>query len=164
MRGIVKAALAAGTGAAAMAAFFIAPHEGTRLESYRDSVGVWTVCTGHTQTAGPGVRYTQAECDALFRSDLGRFLAEVEARIQPEIPPASLAAITSLCFNVGTGTCAPVIRRVNAGRLREACEAITLYVYAGGRDCRDPASNCRGIVTRRQDERALCLAGLEAGG
>jgi lysozyme len=167
MRGIVKAALAvlgAGGGAAAIAAALIAPHEGLSLDAYRDSVGVWTICRGHTATAGPGKSYSRERCDELFESEVGEFLAAVDERVKPDIPPVSLAAITSLCYNVGVSTCAPVIRRVNAGNLRGACEAISLYVYAGGRNCRDPASNCRGIVTRRQDERALCLAGLEAGG
>jgi len=163
MRPLVRTTLAAaGMGAAAMAAVFIQPLEGTKLEAYRDAVGVWTICTGHTGGVRPGDVATEAECDALFRSDLGRFLGAVDAAIRPEIPDASLAAFTSVCFNLGLHGCRKIIARVNAGRTRDACEAIPLYVYAGGRDCREPRSGCRGIVERRAAERELCLAGLGA--
>ncbi|KAA5606841.1 lysozyme [Roseospira marina] len=160
MRAVVRAALsAAGLGAGAIAAAFIGPHEGLSLTAYQDSVGVWTLCRGHTEGVRPGDTATRAECEALFASEVGRVLADVDDRIVVDIPDASLAALTSLCFNTGLGTCAPVLRRVNAGRLGAACDAIALYVYAGGRDCRDPASNCRGIVERRAAERELCHAG-----
>lgn len=163
MRPAIRALVAAGAGAAALAAAFIAPHEGLSLQAYRDSVGVWTICRGSTTGVRPGDRKTREQCEELFASEVGQFLEEVDRAMRPEIPAPSMAAITSLCFNVGLPTCRPVIARVNEGRLRDACNAITLYTRAGGKDCRRPDSNCRGIITRREDERELCLAGLEAG-
>lgn len=149
-----------GVAALAIAVAFIGPREGLSLQAYRDSVGVWTICRGHTETVRPGDQKTEAECEALFESEVGQFLAEVDGRIKPPIPPESLAAITSVCFNLGLHGCRRIIARVNDGRLRDACEAIPLYVYASGRDCRIRANNCYGIVERRAAERDLCLAGL----
>jgi len=163
MRGgiVAKTLAVVGLGAAGMLAVFVPYHEGTELQAYQDSVGVWTICTGHTAGVAPGDTATEAECAALYRSDIGRFLGAVDSAIWPDIPDASMAAITSVCFNLGLHGCRKIIARVNAGRLRAACEAIPLYIRAGGKDCRDRANDCYGLVTRRQNERALCLAGLE---
>ena len=159
----LAALVAAGAGAAALPAAIIAPAEGLSLRAYQDSVGVWTICRGSTTGVRPGDRRTAEECDRLFESAVGHYLSRVDALVTPEIPAPSLAAFASLCYNTGLGTCRPVLERANRGRLRDACEAIGLYTRAGGRDCHDPRSNCRGIVERRAEERALCLAGLEAG-
>ncbi|EJI6591482.1 lysozyme, partial [Salmonella enterica] len=66
----VKALLAGGAGAVAIAAAMLGGHdglEGRRYEPYRDVVGVITVCDGHTgKDIVPGKHYTDAECDALL--------------------------------------------------------------------------------------------------
>lgn len=159
----VRALVAAGATAIAIATATIAPQEGLSLQAYQDSVGVWTICRGSTTGVRPGDRRTAEECERLFESEVGQFLEEVDRAVRPEIPAPSLAAFASLCYNTGLGTCRPVLERANRGRLRDACEAIILYTRAGGRDCHDPRANCRGIVERRAEERALCLAGLESG-
>ncbi|HET8898791.1 MAG TPA: lysozyme, partial [Rhodanobacteraceae bacterium] len=53
-----------------LAALLIRPHEGRSLKVYRDVVGIATVCDGHTGNVEPR-RYSHAECDALFATDLG---------------------------------------------------------------------------------------------
>jgi lysozyme len=50
-----------------------------------------------------------------------------------------------------------MLRYANKGDLKRSCDAFRLWVYAGGRDCRKPESNCRGIVARRELERSYCL-------
>lgn len=72
--------------------------------------------------------------------------------------PPRRAAVASFCgYNLGLAKCAKstFIRRLNAGD-PDACDEILRWVYVGGKDCRDPASNCRGIVIRREEEAALC--------
>lgn len=45
--------------------------EGVRYQPYRDVVGVWTVCWGHTgKDIILGKTYTKAECRALLDKDL----------------------------------------------------------------------------------------------
>lgn len=65
-------------------------------------------------------------------------------------------------YNMGATTfCrSSMSRKAKAGDLRGACKALGLYVFSGGKDCRLKASNCGGIVKRRQDEIALCERGL----
>lgn len=139
----------------AIAGGIIAPWEGTKLESYQDSVGVWTVCTGHTGTAAPGQTRTQAECDALLESDMGEALAAVDRTISTPLPDKTRAAFVSFTFNVGAGKLqrSTLARKANAGDLVGACNELPRWVYAGG-------ERLRGLVNRRAEERAVCLEGV----
>jgi GH24 family phage-related lysozyme (muramidase) len=64
------------------------------------------------------------------------------------------AAFTSLTWNIGTGgVCrSTALRRLNAGDVAGACEALTWWNRAGGRVV-------RGLVNRRADEYQLCMEG-----
>ncbi|EJX4272210.1 glycoside hydrolase family protein, partial [Salmonella enterica] len=90
LRTKVKALLAGGAGAIAIAAAMLGGHdglEGRRYVHYRDVVGVITVCDGHTgKDIIPGKRYTDAECDALLNQDLARVKAQVDPLIKVSIP------------------------------------------------------------------------------
>jgi GH24 family phage-related lysozyme (muramidase) len=61
----------------------------------------------------------------------------------------------SLAYNVGVAATSKstAVRRLNAGNIRDGCEAIGWYNRAGGRVV-------RGLVNRRADDTKLCLAGL----
>lgn len=136
----------------------IAKWEGKRNEAYRDIVGVWTICYGHTHTAAPGQYKTDAECKALLVDEIAEYrdkwLAYVDEKAQTYwLPPTRKAAYTSLAFNVGwhgAGT-STATRRLNAGDIEGGCEAISWWNKAGGKVV-------RGLVRRRTEEVALCLA------
>ena len=155
-KGAGKGAAAVAALTIAVAAWFVAPWEdppgGPALTGYADIVGVSTACTGHT---GPGVevgkRYTPEQCKAWLDSDLGIAARGVDACIARPMPANVWAAFTSLAFNVGVPTfCrSSVARKFNAGDTAGACQAIGLYVYAGGK--RVP-----GLVSRRNAEIELC--------
>lgn len=74
------------------------------------------------------------------------------------IAPQTDASFTSLTWNIGTGgVCrSTALRRLNAGNLTAACEALTWWNRAGGRVV-------RGLVNRRADEQRLCLSGWVRG-
>ncbi|WCE67991.1 lysozyme [Sulfitobacter faviae] len=135
----------------------IAKWEGKRNEAYRDIVGVWTICYGHTRTAGPGQRKTDTECKALLIDEIAEYrdkwLAYVDDKAKTYwLPPTRKAAYTSLAFNVGwhgAGT-STATRRLNAGDIEGGCEAISWWNKAGGKVV-------RGLVRRRTEEVALCL-------
>ncbi len=134
--------------------------EGLRLESYQDVVGVWTVCFGETKGVKPGDRYTKAECEAMLAREIvryraamhGHFTAETKAR---RLPVKRDVAFTSFGYNVGPRAAggSTATRRLNAGNVRGACEALGWWNKAGGRVY-------RGLVNRRAEETALCLDGL----
>lgn len=155
----IGAALAA---AIALAGPFIAREEGTVLKGYRDPIGVVTACTGHTRTAQLGRSYSRAECEALLRQDVLEHAEAIAPCLPPQTPVPSQAAFLSFAFNVGgPAFCGSTMaRKLKAGDLAGACAQLSRWVYAGGRDCRDPANRCGGIVTRRARERALCEQGL----
>ncbi len=147
---------AAGGGAVAMSLVIVPHFEGTELDSYRDAVGVWTVCTGHTATAAPGQTKTPAECRELLRSDVADALDAVDRRVKVEIPETTRAALVSFTYNVGEGSLArsTLLRRLNAGDIKAACNQLPRWVYAGGQ-------RLRGLVRRRAAERELCLEGVD---
>ncbi len=151
-----KRAISAGIGAVmAIAAGIIVPFEGTELQSYRDAVGVWTVCTGHTATAGPGQTRTPAECEALLEQDMLEALVAVDHIITVPLPDATRAAFVSFTFNLGAGKLqrSTLARKANAGDLEGACNELSRWVYAGG-------ERLRGLVRRRAAEREMCLEGV----
>lgn len=154
----IIALVAAGAGAATIATTLIPAEEGRALVAYQDGARVWTICDGHTKGVTPGQTATDAECDAMRASDVGRALAETGRIVHVPMSEARRAAVASFCgYNLGLAKCAQstFIRRLNAGD-PGACDEILRWVFVGGKDCRDPASNCRGIVARREREAELC--------
>ena len=145
------------TAAGVLAIGLIGGFEGLRTKAYRDVVGVPTVCFGETRGVKMGDTYTVDECKAM----LGDGLVEFEAGIRKcltspdNIPAKPYVAFLSLAYHTGQRAfCgSSVARKANAGDLRGACDAILAWNKAGGRVI-------KGIVTRRQEERALCLEGL----
>jgi len=128
--------------------------EGLRLESYQDVGGVWTVGYGHT---GPdllaGMKISQADADALLRSDLAAAVACVNRAVTQEISQPQFDALVDFCFNVGQGNLlkSSLLRYVNLGEFESAAAQFLLWVNAGGK-------RVEGLVRRRQAERAMFLA------
>ena len=154
--GAVGRRTAAGLGAVlALAAAVIAPFEGRELRAYRDIVGVWTICDGDTQGVRPGQVATPAECDSRLAARVAAFEREIRPCLPAQLPPETRAAFISAAYNIGSGAfCgSSMARRARAGDLRGACEALRLWNKAGGQVV-------RGLVRRREAERALCLSGL----
>lgn len=145
------------TAAGAVAIALVGSWEGLRLTSYRDVIGVWTVCYGETRGVKPGMRFTKQQCGDMLIDGLEDFEAGMRAclRNPDAIPDKPYVAFLSLSYNIGTGAfCkSSIARKANAGDLRGACDALMLYTRAGGREI-------KGLVNRRVDERRLCLEGL----
>lgn len=141
--------------ALALAVGLVSTWEGTELQSYQDAVGVWTVCTGHTQTAAPGQTRTPEQCNELLASDLGMAFAAVDQYINVPLEPQTQAALVSFTFNVGAGALqrSTLTRKANAGDLVGACGELRRWVYAGGQ-------RLRGLVSRRAAEYELCMEGV----
>ncbi|EAY4418849.1 lysozyme [Salmonella enterica] len=154
----VKALLAGGAGAVAIAAAMLGGHdglEGRRYEPYRDVVGVITVCDGHTgKDIVPGQHYTDAECDALLNQDLAQVAARIDPLIKASIPNSERAALYSFAYNVGAGAFArsTLLKKLNAGDQAGACNELKRWTYAGGKQW-------KGLVTRREIEHEVCTWG-----
>ncbi len=155
---MARARIAMAAGAAVVA--LVAGFEGLRHTPYLDTGAVPTVCYGMTH----GVEqrwYSKQECDALLYSELAVAAQAVNRNLARPIPQPTFDAVVSFTYNVGEGSLrrSTLLRKLNSGDILGACKQLLRWVYVGPKDCRDPANNCRGIVTRRQAEHDLCMQG-----
>lgn len=154
----VLAAALTVTGAVALSisgSNLIKESEGKRNAVYRDPIGILTVCYGHVNpNLRLGMRFTDAECDLLFRSDVAKHQVPI---IGPKncikdapLTQGQLDAVTSFTFNVGNGKfCKSTLAKKLAARdYAGASREFPKWKYAGGRVL-------PGLVTRRAEERCL---------
>lgn len=146
------------TGLGTAAVNFTGPLEGLRLIAYQDVVGVWTACHGETKGIKRGMRFTREQCDSMFIGSLTEHEAGMRKCLAApdRIPDKSYIAFTSVTYNIGVGGfCGSTMaRRLNAGDMRGACDAMMMWVKGG-----KPLRTIQGLVNRREKERALCLEG-----
>ena len=119
--------------------------EGLRLNSYQDSVGVWTIGYGHTQGIKPGQTITQQQAQAFLQQDLGVAESAVN-KLGLTLTDNQFAALVSFTFNLGGGN----LNKLMSQGLAAAPDRILLFDHAGGRQL-------PGLTRRRQAERALFL-------
>jgi lysozyme len=148
-KSVVLAALACGT---------VGGFEGLVLHTYRDAVGVPTYCYGETRNVRRGATFTKPQCDALLLARLDNDFAAPMERCIPGIvnaPDKRYVAFLSLGYNIGSAALckSTAARKFNAGDIRGACDALLAWNKAGG-------VVLKGLATRRQKERAMCLEGL----
>lgn len=126
--------------------------EGVRTYAYNDSVGVPTVCYGHTKGVKAGQHYTLAECNKMLIADIPKYDPNNLGCIKVVLPPKRHSALLSFAYNVGPGTfCrSSVVRKINAGNVQGGCDALLHYDYAKGH-------HLKGLTSRRKAERVLCL-------
>lgn len=145
------------SGLGLIVAAFVGSWEGESTVAYRDIVGVPTICFGETRGVRIGDRETHAGCVRMLGNRLVEFETGVDRCLDhPEkIPDKSYAAMISVAYNIGvTAFCGSTMaRRLNAGDVAGACDALTAWNKAGGKVV-------TGLVRRRAAERALCREGL----
>lgn len=148
------------TGAGALAVATIGQFEGLRLVAYQDVVGVYTACYGETKGIKPGMRFTREQCDVMFIERLQEFETGMRRCLDaPDaLPDKTYVSFLSVTYNIGVGGwCgSSMVRRVNAGNLTGACDALLMWNKAGGKVV-------KGLTNRRQAERRLCLEGIAEG-
>jgi lysozyme len=148
-------------------------HEGVRTKPYRCPALLWTVGCGHViDPTHAAVKYeerkslpipagwdrtlTMDEVDRILSQDLGRFERGVV-----RLCPAAVGrqgvfdALASFAFNVGLGNLqrSSLRMKTNRGEFEEAADEFLKWTKAAGRVL-------PGLVKRRNDERAMYLAGV----
>jgi lysozyme len=145
-------------------------HEGVRQKPYRDSVYLWTVGVGHlmydSQAKLPvdqrmaiqllpqdNRTFSMEEVNAILRSDLARFERGVSTFCPVPLTQGNFDGLVSFAFNVGLGTLqrSTLRQKVLRGDIAGAADEFLKYNKAGGKVL-------KGLVTRRNDERALFLS------
>jgi len=145
-------------------------HEGVRTKPYQCPALIWTVGVGHVIDQshirvkleerkalpipdGWNRTLSMGEVDEMLAKDLGSFEAGVRRLCPDGLTPGRLGALTSFAFNVGLGNLQRSTLRMkhNRGDYEGAAEAFLDWTKAGGKVL-------KGLVTRRNDERALYLS------
>jgi len=154
---------AAGGGTLLLACAFIIPWEGLWMTAKVDKIGTGkpvTVCYGATKAELPdlkvGQKFTAQQCKDLLQKSLPKYWNGISPCLHVDIPDEPKAALISAAYNAGpAAVCkSPMVEKMNAGSLKEGCEAFRgWYVRAGGRVV-------KGLINRRNGEADLCLEGL----
>jgi lysozyme len=133
--------------------------EGRELVAYQDSIGIWTICEGDTHNVTPHMVETEAGCDKRSAGIVRGALMAADRLVTTDMTYGQWIAYADFIGNAGEANFrnSSMLKYANKGDLQRSCDAFLKWVYAGGRDCRKPESNCRGIVYRRTTERAYCL-------
>lgn len=136
--------------------------EGWKNDSYKDIVGIWTVCAGSTEGVTAGMHLTDQQCMDRLVKDFETHFAQMRVcapRIV-EAPPHVQAAALDFGLNVGTGKfCGSTLaKKLNAGDWAGSCNEYPRWVMKGNPpvDCRDPKNKCSGLAARRMREKTVC--------
>lgn len=144
------------------------------LMAYQDSVGVQTICHGHTKGVTRGMRATLSQCEQWLKedaSDAGRIVGQWVA---VPITQDQYDALVLFVGNLGTGRPgvkdgfvwlktrdrqgiarhSSLLIKVNQGDCRGAAAEFLKWDKAGGK-------RLRGLTTRRLFESALFAKGCE---
>lgn len=161
MKPIHKAG-AAGAGVILLAVSFLKPWEGLWTTAQVDTVGTGrpvTVCYGETRADIPnlqvGDKFTPKQCSDQLAKSLPKYWDGIAPCIHVALPDKAKAALISAAYNAGpAAVCrSPMVERMNAGDIFGGCDAFAgWYVRAQGRIV-------KGLVNRRNGEKALCLEG-----
>ena len=132
--------------------------EGLSTTAYRDPVGVPTICFGETRHVYMGETISADQCKQMLGTRLQEFSRGVSACLRVPTPDKTFVAFVSFAYNVGTGAfCSSTLARLaNSGDLVGACNELPKWSNAGGHPL-------PGLVTRRAEERAICLQGVADG-
>lgn len=132
----------------------IAKYEGCRLEAYKCPAGIWTIGYGHTAGVQPGQTLpSQEAAKALLKEDLKKYGGHVNScvkngHISFPLNQNQFDALTSFCYNCGSGT----LQKLVSGRdAATVAEKLLLYNKGGGKVL-------PGLVKRREEERALFIS------
>jgi lysozyme len=141
--------------AALLAAAFIMPFEGSDPVAHLDPAGVPEICYGHTHGVKIGDKTSPEKCMVILGEDTQIADAAVARLVTVKITDTTRAAFISFVFNAGAGNFArsTMLKKLNAGKISEACLEFPRWVYAKGK-------KLPGLARRRQAERDLCLKGI----
>ena len=121
-----------------------------------------TIGFGTTEGVKVGDKITPPVALARALKDTSRFEGALKECVTAPLHQYEFDAFTSLAYNIGTGAfCrSTLVQKLNSEDYAAACAEIDRWTFFKGKDCRNSASRCGGLVTRRAAERALCEGAL----
>lgn len=108
---------------------------------------------GDTTTPAKAMRMTMAH---IAKDEIG-----LRKCVTGEVSQAEYDVLLDFTYwrGVGGACRSDVVKKINAGDYAAACEAYLNLDSrrAAGRDCKDPASRCRGVWLRAQERHRKCM-------
>lgn len=111
-----------------------------------------------------GDRITPPRAIARTRAHIARDESGLKRCVTGELSQSEYDTLVDFTYQYGPAKAcsSSMVKHINAGRYREACEAYTLYKFAAGFDCSTPGNKiCGGVWTGSLERRAKCLAAQE---
>jgi lysozyme len=95
---------------------------------------------------------------ALALREVRHFENALQRCVTAPLTQGEYDSLVSLAYNVGAdAVCrSTMVALHNAGLHAAACAEFDRWTFFQGKNCRDPAHRCGGLVKRRQSERAKC--------
>ncbi|MEZ8800542.1 lysozyme [Vibrio splendidus] len=139
----------------------IANLEGCRTKAYQCSADVWTNGLGHTAGVKPGDVVSEEHIARNFIADIKAAEKSVNQYLTVDVTQAQFDVLVSFVFNLGAGNFkrSTMLKLFNQNQSSKACLELSRWVYVNGKSCRDPDSQCSGVVKRRELEQQACLNG-----
>ena len=128
------------------------------LPGDKATIGFGTTTRPDGSPVQPGDRITPPQALARALADVQKFDGALKRCVTVPLHQHEYDAFLSFAYNVGErGFCnSTMVRRLNAGDYVGACAEFSRWTFFQGKDCRDPANRCGGLVQRRAEERAKC--------
>lgn len=132
-------------------------YEGCDTVAKYDMIGTGHPLTWcHGETIGnvkPGQHFTKKECDDALAARLPEYWDGIKDHIKVETSDNEKIAYTSFSYNVGVGAFnhSGLLKKLNAGDHKGACDGLMAYTHASGKVV-------QGLVNRRAAERKICLS------
>ncbi|ATQ78612.1 glycoside hydrolase family 24 [Massilia violaceinigra] len=120
-----------------------------------------TIGFGTTGGVKAGDRTTPVKAAQRALLDVRTYEGAVKSCVRAPMTQAEYDVYVDLTYNIGsTAFCSStIVKRLNVGDYRAACDAILLYRFAAGYDCSTPGNRrCAGLWTDRQRSHAQCVA------
>jgi lysozyme len=110
----------------------------------------WTIGWGSTGAdIGPGIVWTQAQCDARFDRDIQRYIEDVRRAVEAApTTPNQFDALVSFHYNTGAIAKATLTKLHKEGKFDSAKAAFANWIYNDGKPM-------NGLRHRRADEAKL---------
>ena len=136
-------------------------HEGYTDTPVRPLPGdVLTIGFGSTEGVKPGDRTTPPQALARALRDVQVFEGALKRCVAVPLSQVEYDLYLNFAYNVGGGAfcTSTMARKLNAGDYVGACREFGRWTFFQGKDCRDPTNRCGGLVKRRAEAQAACLA------
>lgn len=132
--------------------------EGCRLTAYQDSVGVWTIGYGWTQSVdgnpvAKGMVITQQKADDLLKQGVVQYENGVNSLVKVQLNQNQFDALVDFAYNLGVNALkgSTLLKKLNTGDYAGAANEFTKWNKAGGKEV-------AGLTRRREAEKSLFLS------